>query len=64
MPESQLQPLPSRLKSIDFLRETAALAVVLHHAMTYGEHPPTNVFWFRLIHSAVNYGAWASRSFS
>jgi peptidoglycan/LPS O-acetylase OafA/YrhL len=40
-------PSSKRLLSIDFLRGIAALAVVGHHAITYGTEP--NVRWFNAI---------------
>jgi peptidoglycan/LPS O-acetylase OafA/YrhL len=45
-----------RLSSIDFLRGCAALAVVVHHAITYSAEPPTNIAWFRWIHTVLSQG--------
>jgi peptidoglycan/LPS O-acetylase OafA/YrhL len=46
----------SRLKSVDFLRGSAALAVVLHHAILYSDAPPTGALWFRALHTLLGYG--------
>ncbi len=50
------QPSTSRLESIDFLRGGAALAVVLHHAIRYGEAPLDSPLWFRGVYAALNLG--------
>jgi len=46
----------SRLTSIDFLRGSAALAVVLHHAVNYREDLPSQASWFRLFYLIVDQG--------
>ena len=45
----------SRLRSIDFLRGIAALAVVLHHAVNFDLNLPT-AQWLRVIHAVLNQG--------
>jgi len=45
----------SRLASIDTLRGTAALAVVVTHAFTQGP-PPADAQWFRALRSVTGYG--------
>lgn len=46
-----------RLRSIDVLRGSAALAVVLTHTIPYDNASPLNVAWFRSL-CAVIYYAW------
>ena len=46
-----------RLKSIDFLRGSAAIAVVIFHAVTNTSNSPTtDTLWFRIIYDIVGYG--------
>ena len=45
-----------RLQSIDLLRGTAALAVLLHHAITYADNPPVSTPWFNAIFTIVTLG--------
>jgi len=47
--------MSSRLKSLDCLRGIAALAVVLHHAINYGNQLPT-AKWFTPVHSILDQG--------
>lgn len=48
--------IPSRLKSIDTLRGAAALAVVLSHAVNYGDRLPEGSAWFSFVHYVLNFG--------
>jgi peptidoglycan/LPS O-acetylase OafA/YrhL len=48
--------MSQRLKSIDFLRGSAALAVVLQHAIIYGTAPAHAPGWFRVIHAVLDQG--------
>ncbi len=45
-----------RLKSIDFLRGIAVLAVLCHHAITYGQYKAIDVPWFNSICYAFRQG--------
>ena len=48
----------NRLRSIDALRGLAALAVVVDHAMLYGNWPDPSPSWFLWIHSVGTLGLW------
>ena len=50
------QPSTSRLESINFLRGGTALAVVLHHAIRYGEAPLDSPLWFRGVYAVLDLG--------
>jgi peptidoglycan/LPS O-acetylase OafA/YrhL len=45
-----------RLKAVDFLRGCASLAVVLHHAINYGNNIPSESSWFTAIYVILNQG--------
>lgn len=45
-----------RLKSIDFLRGIAATAVLMHHAMIYGDYEKIKTYWFQWIEAIINQG--------
>jgi len=46
----------NRLQSIDTLRGTAALAVMVYHSLIYSERMPLNVKWFAVMHAVLGYG--------
>jgi len=46
----------SRLASVDALRGSAALAVVLHHAVNYGNSLPSGSAWFTASHAVLDQG--------
>jgi peptidoglycan/LPS O-acetylase OafA/YrhL len=48
--------LPARLRSIDALRGGAALAVMLSHAINYGDRLPESGVWFAALHAVLDYG--------
>lgn len=58
MREVSPSPRSSRLPSLDLLRGVAALAVVCHHALNYGQSTnlPVHVPWFRWLYAVVDRG--------
>ena len=52
----QALTVPGRLRSLDCLRGTAALAVVVHHAMNYGDYQAIHSRWFQAISTVTQEG--------
>jgi peptidoglycan/LPS O-acetylase OafA/YrhL len=48
--------MSDRARSIDFLRGSAAMAVVIHHAVLFGNRPPTETPWFQALFWVLTHG--------
>ena len=64
MNQTSLQELPTRLHSIGFLPGSAALSVVLYHAIFYGDQIPQGHLWFSTLVAILSMAIWACRYFS